>query len=66
MAELTSSDLLDEQAFELIWAFVLQHFGAEDETLEKAVVAMRTVSAILEAQLGLPQFEVIYTGESDD
>lgn len=68
MTEVSASELDNEEAFTVLWGFVMGRFGGSDEDLEAAVIAMRTASAIIERELNLPPFEVeyLYKGEEND
>ena len=66
MNEVNASELDNEEAFAIVWGFIMGRFGADDASLEAAVIAMRTASAIIERELNLPPFEVEYKGDEND
>lgn len=54
----SGADVVDQEIFGDVWAFIMDNYTENDAELAKAYIAMRAACAIIEKELDIKRMEV--------
>lgn len=59
-------DVMNPIVFEKMWTFIIDNFTDSDSQLLEAYLVLRGITAILQEELGVPDFDVVIDKGEDD